>query len=289
MIKKTIIKELIIDAIYSVVAGVIVAIGLYFFANSNNFAPGGITGVASVVSHLTGVDMAYYMLIFNIPLFILCSIFVERKLGVYLCLYIVVQSATLILLGELNVKPYVASEGTLIFATIATGVVTGVGFSVQIGRHGASGGTYAISALIKRKKPATNIAWLTFIFDSVVVLLVVLFYEPDSAFISAMCTLINLFIANIVVDFCLQGAKEGYKFEIITDDPETISQEIMFELKHGVTELNVQGMYTHKERYMIVCIIRKRELSKMMRIIKKYPKSFASFARVNEVFGNFIK
>ena len=33
----------------------------------------------------------------------------------------------------------------------------------------------------------------------------------------------------------------------------------------------------------------KRELSKMMRIIKKYPKSFASFSRVNEVFGNFKK
>ena len=87
----------------------------------------------------------------------------------------------------------------------------------------------------------------------------------------------------------MQGIKEGYKFEIITDDPETISQEIMQELKHGVTDLRVQGMYTHAEKHMIVCIIRKRELSKMMKLIKKYPKSFASFSRVNEVFGNFKK
>ena len=102
-----------------------------------------------------------------------------------------------------------------------------------------------------------------------------------------MCTLINLYIANNVVDRILQGAKDGYKFEIITDEPEELAQEVMKELKHGVTELSVQGMYTHKERFMIVCIIRKRELSKMMKIIKRYPKSFASFSRVNEIFGNF--
>lgn len=285
--KKSALIEILLDIAYSVVAGIIVSFGLYFFANSNNFAPGGITGIASFISHFTpGINMAYYMLAFNIPLFILCSIFVEKKLGIYMSIYLAVQSLSLILLEFFNVEPFVATEGTLIFASIATGVVTGVGFSIQLRRHGASGGTYAISALIKRKNPATNIAWLTFLLDSLVVFLIVIFYEENSL-LSAMCTLINLFIANIVVDYCLQGAKEGYKFEIITDEPEIISKELMSELKHGVTEMSVHGMYTHKERYMVVCIIRKRELSKMMKILKRYPKTFASFSRVNEVFGNF--
>ena len=285
--KKGTLIETLADILYSVVAGIVVACGLHFFANANNFAPGGITGIASFIAHFTPkIKMAYYMLAFNIPLFILCSIFVERKLGIYMSIYLATQSLLLILLEELNVPTFVATEGTLIFASIATGVVTGIGFSIQLRRHGASGGTYAISALVKQRKPATNIAWLTFVLDSLVVLLIVIFYEKN-AVLSGMCTLINLFIANIVVDYCLQGAKEGYKFEIITDDPEVLSQELMSELKHGVTEMNVHGMYTHKERYMIVCIIRKRELSKMMKILKRYPKSFASFARVNEVFGNF--
>lgn len=285
--KKNTLKEVIFDLLHSVIAGIIVAFGLHYFANSNGFAPGGITGIASVVAHfIEKINMAYLMLLFNIPLFILCSIFVERKLGVYLSIYLIVQSVVLIVLEKVEFQTFNATEGTLIFASIATGVVTGIGYAIQIRRHGASGGTYAISALIKRKNPATNIAWLTFVFDSIVVLLIIFLYEENSI-LSAMCTLINLFIANIVVDFCLQGAKEGYKFEIITDDPETISQEIMIELHHGVTEMNVHGMYTHQEKYMIVCIIRKRELSKMMRILKKYPKTFSNFSRVNEVFGNF--
>ena len=61
----------------------------------------------------------------------------------------------------------------------------------------------------------------------------------------------------------------------------------MTKLKHGVTEIRVQGMYSGNEKYMLVCIINKRQVGEMMKIIKSYPDTFASFEKVNEVFGNF--
>jgi uncharacterized membrane-anchored protein YitT (DUF2179 family) len=61
----------------------------------------------------------------------------------------------------------------------------------------------------------------------------------------------------------------------------------MKKLKHGVTSMKVQGMYTDTERYMLVCIINKRQIGDMMKMLKKYPDTFASFEKVNEVFGNF--
>jgi uncharacterized membrane-anchored protein YitT (DUF2179 family) len=61
----------------------------------------------------------------------------------------------------------------------------------------------------------------------------------------------------------------------------------MTRLKHGVTSVKVQGMYTDSERSMLICIINKRQIGEMMKIIKKYPNTFASFEKVNEVFGNF--
>ena len=102
-----------------------------------------------------------------------------------------------------------------------------------------------------------------------------------------MCTLLNLFIANVVVDKGLGGIKDGYKFEIVTTQPEKLADELMMKLKHGVTSIKVQGMYTDSEKYMLVCIINKRQIGEMMKIIKKYPETFASFEKVNEVFGNF--
>jgi uncharacterized membrane-anchored protein YitT (DUF2179 family) len=104
-----------------------------------------------------------------------------------------------------------------------------------------------------------------------------------------ICTLLNLFIANVVVDYMVTGLKNGYKFEIVTDKPEELAQELIVKLGHGVTEIQVQGMYSHTEKFMLVCIVRKKQIGKMMKIIHKYPGSFASFSKVNEVFGRFKK
>ena len=102
-----------------------------------------------------------------------------------------------------------------------------------------------------------------------------------------ICTLLNLFIANVIVDNGLSGIKNGYKFEIITDRPAEVSDELITRLKHGVTEIKVHGVYSDTDKYMLVCIINKRQIGEMMKIIKQYPGTFASFEKVNEVFGNF--
>ena len=102
-----------------------------------------------------------------------------------------------------------------------------------------------------------------------------------------ICTLLNLFIANIIVDHCISGIKNGYKFEIVTTHPTELSAELMEKLHHGVTEISVHGMYSDSDRYMLICIINKRQIGDMMRILAKHPDVFASFEKVNEVFGNF--
>ncbi len=291
--KSKVVKEYSIDLLVAVFAGMVVATAFYFFQNSNGFAPGGVGGLATMTYHLTGqtIPWAYFMLAFNIPLMILVAIFVDRKLGVFLIIYMVVQSFGTELYALVGAKPYSLSDYgakfELIFAVIGTGVVSGIGFSIMLRRFGASGGTYAISALIKKAKPASNIAYVAFLLDSSVVIIAFFVYGMDIN--PALCTLINLFIANIVVDYSLSGIKNGYKFEIVTDSPTEMADEIMQKLHHGVTEMKVTGMYSHTEKYMIVCIIRKKQVGEMMKIIKNYEGSFASFSKVNEVFGRFAK
>lgn len=285
------IKQTAMDVWTAISAGLIVGLAYYFFQNSNGFAPGGVGGLATITYHLTDykVSWALLMIAFNIPIFILVSIFVNRKLGLYLILYMVVQSFSTELFALLNWKPYCAANNAgdfeIVFACIATGVISGIGFSVMLKRFGASGGTYAISALIKRWKPEANIAYVSFLLDSSVV--GIAFFVYGMKITPVICTLLNLFIANIVVDNVLTGIKNGYKFEIVTENPEEISKVLIEELGHGVTEIQVQGMYSHTEKFMLVCIIRKRQIGKMMKIIQRFPGTFASFARVNEVFGRF--
>ena len=289
--EKAKVKQTISDLCTVLTAGIIVAFAYYFFQNSNGFAPGGVGGLATITYYIFDykISWAILMIAFNLPIFILVSIFVNRKLGLYLSLYICVQSLATELFALFNWKPYCAANNAddfeIVFACIATGVISGIGFSFMLRRFGASGGTYAISALVKRAKPETNIAYISFLLDSAVV--AVAFFVYGRKITPVICTLINLFIANIVVDYFLAGLKKGYKFEIITENPEEMAVELIEKLGHGVTELRVQGMYSHTEKYMLVCIIRKKQIGEMMKIIQKYKSTFANFAQVNEVFGRF--
>ncbi len=284
-------KEYLIDILFAVMAGVIVGTAYHFFQNSNGFAPGGVGGLATITHHLLGgrVNWSILMVAFNLPIFVLVSAFVNRKLGFMLSLYMVVQSSMPELYNLLGLGAYSAANNqedfNIVFACIATGVISGFGFSLMLKHFGASGGTYGISALIKKAKPETNIAYISFIMDACVVF--VAFFVYGMRVTPVICTLINLFIANVVVDNGLSGLKNGYRFEIVTAYPDELSRELMSKLKHGVTEIKVHGMYTDTDKYMLVCIINKRQIGEMMRIIKSHPDVFASFEKVNEVFGNF--
>lgn len=286
-------KEFLTDLFFAVAAGVVVGVAYYFFQNSNGFAPGGVGGLATITYHYTGSNnmllWSLLMVAFNLPIFVLVSALIDKKLGLFLTVYLMVQSFLPKLLDYLNVPSYsladFGADFNVIFACIATGVISGFGFSLMLRHFGASGGTYGISALIKKAKPDLNIAYVSFVMDACVVFIA--FFVYGMKVTPVMCTLLNLFIANLVVDHGLGGIKAGYKFEIVTDNPHEIADELMTRLKHGVTSVKVQGMYTDSERSMLICIINKRQIGEMMKIIKKYPNTFASFEKVNEVFGNF--
>jgi uncharacterized membrane-anchored protein YitT (DUF2179 family) len=291
MLKNTKVKEYIVDLFYAILAGSIVGTAYHFFQNSNAFAPGGVGGLATITHYLLSdrVSWAVLMVTFNLPIFILVSAMVNKKLGFMLSIYMFVQSFIPRLYDLLGAKPYcLANNGedfNVVFACIATGVVSGFGFSLMLRRFGASGGTYGISALIKKARPETNIAYVSFIMDSCVVFIA--FFVYGMKVTPVMCTLLNLFIANMIVDNGLSGIKNGYKFEIITSNPDELAQVLITRMKHGVTGINVHGMYSDTDRYMLVCIINKRQIGEMIKILKSYPDTFASFEKVNEVFGNF--
>ena len=291
MKKASLWKGLALDLFIAVAAGIVVGTAYFFFQNSNGFAPGGVGGLATITYHLSGYtwDWSLLMVAFNLPIFVLVSALINKKLGFFLSIYLLTQSFLPKLYTLVGIKPYslatCGEDFNVIFACIATGVISGFGFSLMLRHFGASGGTYGISALIRRAKPDLNIAYVSFIMDASVVFIA--FFVYGMKVTPVMCTLLNLFIANVVVDKGLGGIKDGYKFEIITKEPERLADELMSSLKHGVTSVKVQGMYTDSEKYMLICIINKRQIGEMMKIIKKYPDTFASFEKVNEVFGNF--
>ncbi|MBO5334849.1 MAG: YitT family protein [Clostridia bacterium] len=297
-------KTLLADFGVCLLAALLVSFSLFFFSNYNNFAPGGVTGLASILGNLlssleigeTTLNMSILMFAFNAPIFAMVALCVSRKTGVVLLVYLLLQTGILMLLKWLQSEcglPYYDAiseaspkENNVVFAAIGVGVVSGFGFSMMLRRFGASGGTYAISALIKRFHPEQNIAWVAFALDSSIVALAFVVYGFQIN--PVISTLMNIFISNLVVDYMLQGLRSGYKFEIITDSPEELSTEIMTKLGRGVTALHAQGMYTHSDKTLVVCIIRKRQIGELLKILKAQNATFSYSCKVNEVYGKFL-
>ena len=293
------------DLAVCLIAAILVSGSLFYFSNYNKFAPGGVTGFASIIGSWLAdaglgevtLNMSVLMFSFNLPIFFLLAMFTNRKTGVMLIIYLLFQSGLLMLFKyfhrEFDWKYYAAFESdplynegnNVIFASIGVGVISGLGFSLMLRRFGASGGTYAISALIKHFHPEKNIAWLAFALDSSVVGLAFFVYSSDVN--SVISTLTNIFISNLVVDYMLQGLRSGYKFEVITDHAEEISNELLKRLHRGVTLLHAEGMYTHTDKSLLICIVKKREVGEFIKLLKKYNATFSYSCKVNEVYGNF--
>ena len=298
-------KKILLDIAICFIAAILVSGSLYYFSNYNKFAPGGVTGFASIIGSLLAkqdigevtLNMSILMFTFNLPIFCLVAAFTNRKTGFMLIIYLVFQSGLLMLFKYLQKKygwsyyaaysqdPMYEEGNNFVFAAIGVGVISGLGFSMMLRRFGASGGTYAISALIKHFRPEQNIAWLAFALDSSVVVLA--FFVYGSGVNSVIATLTNIFISDLVVDYMLQGLRSGYKFEVITDKAEEISSELMKKLRRGVTLLHAEGMYTHTDKALLICIVRKREVGEFLKLLKKYDATFSYSCKVNEVYGNF--
>ena len=131
---------------------------------------------------------------------------------------------------------------------------------------------------------------LTSAFDAIVVFVSIFVYWGDNFTLiidPVILALVSLFVTSKVCDAILQGFKSAYKFEIITSNPEELSQEIMQKLHRGVTCMAAEGMYSHKNKSMLICVIRKRQLAELQRIIRRYPNVclfYVDFRSVRSIF-----
>ena len=87
----------------------------------------------------------------------------------------------------------------------------------------------------------------------------------------------------------LQGSKSALKFEIITQHPKELADDLMQHLNRGVTLVSAEGGYTHQQKSLVICVVNKHQIADIQSIISKYPGSFAYITSVSETLGNFVK
>ena len=77
------------------------------------------------------------------------------------------------------------------------------------------------------------------------------------------------------------------KFEVITRQPEALSRQLIQQLRHGVTVLQAEGMYSETPRCLLICVVNRHQVVQFQEILSNFPDTFAYVSSVNETMGNF--
>ena len=86
--------------------------------------------------------------------------------------------------------------------------------------------------------------------------------------------------------FRSEGMNYAKAVYIISDNAEELSKELMRELDRGATGIPVKGMYQGKDRWMLFCIIGKKQIVRLKEIVVKTdPQAFLIVTDAREVLG----
>ena len=294
--KRSHLWRMLLSATLAILAsGIVRALAIYVFVTPNEFAPGGINGIAVLLEAVTHVNSGYYLIALNVPLFFVAFFLLGKSEAVISTLSMLLTSGLLIVFDYIPGMTEIryAPEYNAILASIAGGVLLGLALAIMLRRCGTSGGTTVLASLVNKKFRNLSVSAMTSAFDACVVFASFFVYHQGEPFTAkldpVLLALISLLVTSKICDFVLQGFKVAYRFEIITDRAEELAKEIMEKTHHGVTEINATCMYSHECRALLVCVIRKRQIGELQRILRRYPGTFASFSPVSEVYGKFLK
>ena len=265
--------------------GILYAVGFQLFIVPNFLAPGGFSGVSVLLNHvIPAIPTGTFILMLNIPILIIGFWKFGAKFTISTC-YCVVLTSVLMTLLEYFAKPIVSDD--IFLGCVCGGAI--VGFSLgKIFRHGATtGGMDIVVKLIRLKVPHLKTNQVFLIADSfVVAAMILLMQDVVRGLYSAIC----IVISTTIMERALYGKDEATFVHIISDKPQEVADQLLYELQMGVTFIDGMGAYTKKDKKIIMCVAKKRDFYKVEAVVKKTdPKSFMIVSSAQEVYGEGYK
>ncbi|HBF14563.1 MAG TPA: hypothetical protein DDW30_02545 [Clostridiales bacterium] len=262
------------------------------FVFPNSFAPAGINGIVTMIQYLFRFKVGYLSLIVNIPMLIVACFVLNRSYALRTLTFILVFSASLLIserlgIAESGIVFQAEDVGGRLLAAIAAGFFNGFLYSMSVRMGGSTGGSDVVGEFIHRAHPEYNTVWIIFTINAVVA--VASFFVYNFRYEPVILCVVYIFVNGRTSDAIFKGNRAAAKFEVITTQPEQLSRELITTLHHGCTVLRAEGMYTHSNRAMLVCVINRRQVVDFERIIRKYDNTFAYISTVNGIVGNFKK
>jgi uncharacterized membrane-anchored protein YitT (DUF2179 family) len=226
------------------------------FLGRNEIIAGGVSGLSVLINYLVSSwTVGTLFLCINLPILILGIKYQGWKF-ILRCLLTV---ATLSVVTDLLAKFPLMTEDRVL-ASLYGGICQGIGIGLFVRYQFSSGGTELLGRIMARFVKGLNIPVCVGILDGAIVVVGSIITKNPQNMLHA---LIVIFLSTKVSELVLVGFEKSKLCIIISDKGEEISKASIENSPRGVTMLEGQGMYTHKDHNVLLTCVKNYQLSQL--------------------------
>lgn len=269
-------RQLAKDYALIVLGTFLAALSLPQFFLPYDIAPGGISGISTVLASVLPLSVGMLSFMLNVPLFL----FGWRTVGLRFAVRSFVAMSLMSLFIDL--VPVRDVAGNAMLAAVFGGVLLGVGLGLVVRAGATTGGTDMAAKMIHNRIGFLPIATILFLIDGMVVAVAGLVFGMQAA----LWALISLFVSSRAMDTVIKGFNTAMQFMIISEDSEKIVRRIHTEIDRGCTRLMAEGTYSGLPVGTLLCVVSRTEAPRLKKLVAEVdPLAFVTVCDVHEVLG----
>lgn len=269
-------KQLVRDYLMILLGTTIAGYSFSAFFIPHDIAPGGVSGIATVLASFLPFGVGMISFVLNLPLFLIGWKTVGWRFAVR-------SFAAMGLLSLfIDVLPGGGVTGNVLLAAVFGGVLLGMGLGMVVRGGATTGGTDMAAKMVHNAVGFLSIPVILFAIDGVVVVIAGLTFGVEAA----LWALITLYVSTIAMDMVIKGFNTALQFTIITTNPEPIIARIHTQLERGCTRLMAHGTYSRQEVGTLLCVVSRIEAPRLKKIVaEEDPRAFVTVCGVHEALG----
>ncbi len=258
-----------------------VGIGICFFKIPNNFATGGVSGLAIIASSFfKDIDVGPMMLIINVALLIVGFIFLGQDFGSKTMYSSFALSGIVWAIQKIFPLKHSLTDDMML-ELIFSIIFPAIGSAIVFNLNASTGGTDIVAKILS-KHTNLNIGKTLLLTD----FLIAAGAGAVFGIKIGMYSVLGLSLKAFVIDLVLEGFNVSKQFVIISSKSDEIKEYIVTQLHRGATIYKAEGAFSHNTENVISTVLSRKQAIKLRTYIRSIDDSaFITISNTSETIG----
>lgn len=255
------------------------------FLIPNHFFDGGVTGISLLISELYHVNIAYVIVIANLPLIIMGAFQIGRNFALKTLIAVIGLGLCLLFI------PYPQITSDKLLVSIFGGVFMGIGVGLAM-RGGCALDGIEVLALYTGRRVSFTISEIILGINVIIFLVAAV----QLGLPTALYSILTYYTASRTINFVIEGLEEYTGVTIISGKSELIKERLVMNLGRGITVYKGERGFlkdsfdVSQDCDIIFTVVTRLEVRKLRNLVHEAdPTSFVFTNTIKEASGGVLK